>query len=338
MVKQGGTQGRPASKTISEWASRVMFMNALNERSVVLMAIPLLLIIFFMDISLMIGFVGSMLYVIPVAVCMWAPAKRTIVVVGIVSTILTLVAVPLKAPEEVSVAPFNRLFSIITIWVVVLIGLQLMMASERTERQARLIDLSPDAIIMRKLDGTIIFWSAGAEILYGWTREDAIGQNVNSLIHTSSSVPLDEILGQIRHRGYWMGELVQHTKHGHEVIVQCKWTVERGNGDGNFLILESNADVTESKRAAEALRKANDTLEERVQERTKELAESQKKEQARRQELETLMNVVPASIYISRDPEGNDMVGNKVTEELYGVGPGGNVSLLPLKINDRLAY
>ena len=53
-------------------------------------------------------------------------------------------------------------------------------SEEATAKQAELIDLSPDAIIVRKLDGTITFWSKGAEKLYGWTKDEAIGQDINS--------------------------------------------------------------------------------------------------------------------------------------------------------------
>ena len=57
-------------------------------------------------------------------------------------------------------------------------------AEEAITRQAELIDLSPDAIIVRKLDGTITFWSEGAEKLYGWTKDEAIGQDINKLLKT----------------------------------------------------------------------------------------------------------------------------------------------------------
>ena len=44
-------------------------------------------------------------------------------------------------------------------------------SEETVRKQASLIDLSPDAIIVQQLDGTISFWSKGAEKLYGWTEK-----------------------------------------------------------------------------------------------------------------------------------------------------------------------
>ena len=61
------------------------------------------------------------------------------------------------------------------------------------QRQAALIDLSPDAIIVRNPDGTITFWSKGAEKLYGWTKKEAIGKTTHALFQTKFPEPFDEI-------------------------------------------------------------------------------------------------------------------------------------------------
>ena len=67
---------------------------------------------------------------------------------------------------------------------------------ETLRKQASLIDLSPDAIIVRRLDGTITFWSKGAEKLYGWTKDEAVGQDINSLLKTEFPHPINEILNK----------------------------------------------------------------------------------------------------------------------------------------------
>ena len=40
-------------------------------------------------------------------------------------------------------------------------------------RQAALIDLSPDGILVRRMDGSITLWGSGAQTLYGWSRAEA---------------------------------------------------------------------------------------------------------------------------------------------------------------------
>ncbi len=116
---------------------------------------------------------------------------------------------------------------------------------EATARQAELIDLSPDAIIVRKLDGTITLWSKGAEKLYGLTKEEAVGQDINSLLKTKFPQPLDEILNKLKLDGKWSGEVVHTCKSGDKLVVQSYWLAKFGL-DGNVVeMLESNVDITD---------------------------------------------------------------------------------------------
>ena len=118
-------------------------------------------------------------------------------------------------------------------------------AEEALARQAEIIDLSPDAIIVRKLDGTINFWSKGAEKLYGWTKEEAIGQDINNLLKTTSSQHLDDIVNKLELDGEWSGEIVHIRKDGSKVAEQS-YLLAKFGADGEIVeILESNVDITQ---------------------------------------------------------------------------------------------
>ena len=120
---------------------------------------------------------------------------------------------------------------------------------EAVKRQAELIDLSPDAIIIKKPDDTITFWSLGAEKLYGWTKAQAIGQKTNTLFNPKSSMPFDDINDQLKQEGKWSGEFTHQTKLGRSVAVQSYW-LAKFNEQGEIAeIFESNVDITERKDA-----------------------------------------------------------------------------------------
>ena len=50
--------------------------------------------------------------------------------------------------------------------------------AERTQ-QASLLDLAHDTIFVRDMSDVITYWNRGAEELYGWKAEDAIGQHAH---------------------------------------------------------------------------------------------------------------------------------------------------------------
>ena len=120
-------------------------------------------------------------------------------------------------------------------------------AEEAVAREAELIDLSPDAIITRTFEGTITFWSKGAEKLYGWTKAEAIGKVTHRLLKTEFSIPLLEIEKMQKLHGKWSGELTHTIKNGSEVVVQSFQLCQFGVDGKIESILESNIDITERK-------------------------------------------------------------------------------------------
>ena len=56
-------------------------------------------------------------------------------------------------------------------------------AQEQIAEQAALLDKARDAILVRDLEGKILFWNKGAERMYGWTRQEAVGRNIGELLY-----------------------------------------------------------------------------------------------------------------------------------------------------------
>ena len=58
-------------------------------------------------------------------------------------------------------------------------------------------------IIIHRLEGTITHWSIGSENMYGWTREEAVGEPVFELLATRYPASREDILAQLKSRGFW---------------------------------------------------------------------------------------------------------------------------------------
>lgn len=85
------------------------------------------------------------------------------------------------------------------------------------------------------------------------------------------------------------------------------------SGQNQFATLFT--DITERKQTEEALLKNSEAL-----------LESEERERARATELEALMDAFPAMIWISRDPQCRDMVGNRYGYEFLRMWEGANIS------------
>ena len=122
---------------------------------------------------------------------------------------------------------------------------------QQREQQARLLDLSLDAISVWGADRGIEYWNEGAEKLYGYSAEEAIGRSMHDLLKTTQSVSLQEIEDQIRREGEWEGRLGHINKRGGQVAVLSRQQrVARPDGE---VILEVNRDITILEEAEEAV-------------------------------------------------------------------------------------
>ena len=128
---------------------------------------------------------------------------------------------------------------------------------KRTEhvlrRQAELLRLAFDAIILWRLDGGIENWNVGAERLYGFSESEAVGRSTHELLSTVFPRPWPEIRAILLEQGFWEGELRHRTRDGREIIVSARKQLVR-DSSGTAHVLEINRDITERKRADDALR------------------------------------------------------------------------------------
>ena len=95
-------------------------------------------------------------------------------------------------------------------------------------------------------------WNLGAQEIYGWTAEEARGNNIYELLRTEQSV-MERIDTVLMDEGHWDGELVQVAKNGKEVRCESRQVLlcdEDGKVD---FLLKINRDITERKRMEEKL-------------------------------------------------------------------------------------
>jgi|KBSMisStaDraftv2_1062788.scaffolds.fasta_scaffold39321_2 PAS domain S-box-containing protein len=134
---------------------------------------------------------------------------------------------------------------------------------------AAIVESSDDAIVSKKLDGTITSWNGGAERVFGYTSAEAIGKNITLIVppdHLEEETTILEQLGRGERVEHF--ETVRRRKDGTMVDVSLTISPLK-DGSGRVVGASKVArDITEKKAAERALQQAYDRLESMVEERT----------------------------------------------------------------------
>jgi PAS domain S-box-containing protein len=147
-------------------------------------------------------------------------------------------------------------------------------AERATGLLAAIVDSSDDAIVSKNLDGLITSWNRGAERLFGYSPEEAIGQNIRLIIPPDRWSEEAELLARLR-----LGEPIDHfetvrlRKDGTTIDISVTISPLKDAAGRVIGASKVGRDISERKQTEARLKELHDHLELRVSERTTELQE-----------------------------------------------------------------
>ncbi len=90
------------------------------------------------------------------------------------------------------------------------------------QKAASILAQGGDSIIAYDLDGTVSFWNAGAEKLYGWPNEDVLGKEINSVLDSVYPLPFEQIKGMLLDSRSWTGRIKRRRRDGTYTTNACQ--------------------------------------------------------------------------------------------------------------------
>jgi diguanylate cyclase (GGDEF)-like protein/PAS domain S-box-containing protein len=126
-------------------------------------------------------------------------------------------------------------------------------AEARNRLQASLLDKAHDAImVVTPSDARITYWNRGAERLFGWTAEEAVGKTMAELLIVNK----DEFArahSTVLERDEWIGELSKRRKDGTCLTCECRMTLMRDDAGQPQSVLEFGTDISRRKQDERAI-------------------------------------------------------------------------------------
>jgi PAS domain S-box-containing protein len=212
------------------------------------------LAIFIVDTFTLLDIAIAVLYVLVVVMAADFLPSRAVVLVSSACAVLTVLSYLFSHGLSANTALVRCLVSLSAIAVAAVLALKNQAANQVLREQAGLLDLTHDTIFVRDMNDVITYWNRGAEALYGWPAEQAIGKVTHKLLGTVFPAGQEDSFASLLRADRWEGELVHAKRDGTQVVVSSRWSLLRNERGQPLAILETNTDITERKRAEDALR------------------------------------------------------------------------------------
>jgi PAS domain S-box-containing protein len=142
---------------------------------------------------------------------------------------------------------------------------------------AAVVESSDDAIITKTMEGVITTWNRGAERLFGYSAAEVIGKPMLMLFPPEFMNEESKILARIGHgEPVDNFETIRLRKDGKSVDISVVISLIKDSSSAIIGASDTARDITQQKAAEREIRKLNQELEGRVQQRTAQLQESEK--------------------------------------------------------------
>ena len=129
-------------------------------------------------------------------------------------------------------------------------------AEAKLKEQSMLIDSMRDAVIIRDLDGRILFWNKGAELIYGFSASEVMNKSAAKILWGENQDDIKQIVQNVLRAGHWSGELKKCRKTGEELRVESNWILTYNEQEKQKAIITVDRDVTEQRRLQEQFLRA----------------------------------------------------------------------------------
>jgi len=133
---------------------------------------------------------------------------------------------------------------------------------EMIQRQASILDQIQDAVITTDLDGIVTSWNRGAEKIYLYTAEEAVGRHISLIYPEDQRHFLEsEIIAPLKEKGVLESEVRLRRKSGEEFHALLMLTLLRDGGGAPSGMVGSSIDISARKKAEELIRFAKEEWE-----------------------------------------------------------------------------
>jgi len=121
-----------------------------------------------------------------------------------------------------------------------------------------LLDYFQDAVIIINADFNIEIWNKGAELIYGWTKEETLYKNfINVLRSEFLNTGFDDVFNIIKTKGKWEGIVKQNTKSNNPIFIYSLMQAIEDESSNRIKYLSINKELNKQEFNLDELTKTN---------------------------------------------------------------------------------